>query len=583
MLILAGVSINAIVGENGILTNAQNAKLASEEAARREALEMILFNYNSSEFLGEAEGIQKYLDSIKNSGLIESYAMSTDGDYAIINYEGHNYEINRDEEDSNYYKVANEVSDDLKDIGDNFILTQKTLDKSDNFSFEIGKSYIVLDENLSGDDFEFNIPAGEPVTIKIMYDMKIDNKGAPNLSAINLQDGATLNLYIYGNVEVTSSFAEEGEKATGWNAKGGAGAKAGIHVGENSTLNLYGTGILTAKGGNASSGNGTYGTGDSNTGGGGGGGAGAGIGGNGGNGGNANKDTKPGVTGSGCDGEQGENCGSVNIHNNLIVYAYGGSGGASIPGTNAYAGTGGGGYPAAGIGGGGAGGGGGDHGCGGGGYTGGSGQPVLGRGDNGHTANAISTGGTGGAYFDIGLCSYREKYIKMQETMSYIGGQGACAGNTQGGDGGIAGKGGTVKVSNSAKIFAYNGNKYTDDTEYNDGENQLEIFAQNGILRTVYKYDIAWNTAENRSANFFKNLLGSDVHANIDNYVIKENINLHYETSNLLIREEIVENNIRKIKSGYINPNTNSVYGIGSGAGYIELSNGTYQVDNNMN
>ncbi len=87
-----------------------------------------------------------------------------------------------------------------------------------------------------------------------------------------------------------------------------------------------------------------------------GGGAGAGIGGNGGNGGSANGEISDNLNGSGHDGEAGEDCGNVNIYNSLVVYAYGGAGGASVPGTNAYAGTGGGGYPASGIGGGGAGG-----------------------------------------------------------------------------------------------------------------------------------------------------------------------------------------------------------------------------------
>ena len=43
MLILAGVSLNATIGENGIVTKAQYAKLASEESKRREDLEYILY------------------------------------------------------------------------------------------------------------------------------------------------------------------------------------------------------------------------------------------------------------------------------------------------------------------------------------------------------------------------------------------------------------------------------------------------------------------------------------------------------------------------------------------------------------
>ena len=73
MLILAGVSINAIVGENGVLTKAQNAKLSSEEAARLEELELILLEYNSSEFLGESDGFAAFLADKKADGTIQDY------------------------------------------------------------------------------------------------------------------------------------------------------------------------------------------------------------------------------------------------------------------------------------------------------------------------------------------------------------------------------------------------------------------------------------------------------------------------------------------------------------------------------
>ena len=251
MLILAGVSINAIVGEDGIIAKATNAKLISEEAKRREALEMILFDYNSSEFLGEAEGMHKFLSKIQGEGQIGNYAITTDEDYAIIKYDDKSYEIVRESEGSTYYKILDEVDGTILEDGDNIILTQKTLDTEDGFTFENGKSYIVLDEKLTADEFDFNIQAGDPVTIKIMHDMDIDNEDVPNRSAINLEDGAILNLYVYGKVNVNSSFGESGETASGFGAKGGPGGYAGIHVSKNSTLNLYGNGIITAKGGDA--------------------------------------------------------------------------------------------------------------------------------------------------------------------------------------------------------------------------------------------------------------------------------------------------------------------------------------------
>lgn len=55
---------------------------------------------------------------------------------------------------------------------------------------------------------------------------------------------------------------------------------------------------------------------------------------------------------SGKDGEAGENCGKIMIHNSLTVYAYGGAGGSGgiYTAKTGSSGTGGGGYPGAGIG-----------------------------------------------------------------------------------------------------------------------------------------------------------------------------------------------------------------------------------------
>ena len=64
-------------------------------------------------------------------------------------------------------------------------------------------------------------------------------------------------------------------------------------------------------------------------------GAGAGIGGKGGQGGNSNtrttllySNTSADINQSGTDGLPGENCGSVNIYNDIEVHAYGGAGGS---------------------------------------------------------------------------------------------------------------------------------------------------------------------------------------------------------------------------------------------------------------
>lgn len=323
----------------------------------------------------------------------------------------------------------------------------------------------------------------------------------------------------------------------------------------------------------------------------GGGGAGAGIGGKGGKGGNANININGDTTygdgssfcgkgASGLDGEAGENCGNINIYNSMTIYAYGGGGGSANAGTNSGAGGGAGGYPAAGIGGGGAGGGGGDHAAAAGGYSGGCGQPYIGGSVNGMSVKDKNpTYGAGGAYFESGHHSYTGKNMKDNSLYAFIGGQGAIAQvhNSQGGDGGVAGKGGIVKVSGNANIYAYNGNKYTDGTDYMNGNNQLEIYAQNGVLREIRKYDIWWNLKENRYVSFFKEIMGTTVNSNIESFTACSASN-YIEHENYLIREAS-----NCSKSGYKNKKNNLYQGVGSGAGYIELSNGIYTVDVSMN
>ena len=99
-------------------------------------------------------------------------------------------------------------------------------------------------------------------------------------------------------------------------------------------------------------------------------------------------------------------------------------------------------------------------------------------------------------------------------------------------------------------IYAFNGNKYTDGIsghEYNNGINQIEIYAQNGIIHA--RYDIS-ECQRTSSTNY----------------------NLQYTVAQTY-RDDLP-------KSGYTNPITNNTQGVGSGAGYIETSNGTYTVYN---
>ena len=68
MLILAGTTINALNGNNGIVAR---SKEANEEGKAKEYLNFLLDDYNSSNYLQETEdGLTDYLYSLKNKGKV---------------------------------------------------------------------------------------------------------------------------------------------------------------------------------------------------------------------------------------------------------------------------------------------------------------------------------------------------------------------------------------------------------------------------------------------------------------------------------------------------------------------------------
>ena len=67
LLILAGVSLNAIVGDNGVITNAMNAKIMSRFSSYKEELEMKkIFDDN---IYATKEGIKRYIKDFDDSDL----------------------------------------------------------------------------------------------------------------------------------------------------------------------------------------------------------------------------------------------------------------------------------------------------------------------------------------------------------------------------------------------------------------------------------------------------------------------------------------------------------------------------------
>lgn len=186
------------------------------------------------------------------------------------------------------------------------------------------------------------------------------------------------------------------------------------------------------------------------------------------------------------------------------------------------------------------------------------------RSENGMCGNPVDIASTrpiGGGYF-----------AKAQDSLIPLRWGGALGGGggvqteinfSNGGDGGIAGKGGTISYSPNCTIYAYNGNRYTDGLEGHETTNSLNqcpIYAQNGILKPVVKNLGWWVPSYN---TFYSDLFGKEI-----------NFSTTWGTGT---------NSLVTIRNETTCNVTSYGQGIGSGAGYIELSNGTFTVDPSMN
>ena len=184
----------------------------------------------------------------------------------------------------------------------------------------------------------------------------------------------------------------------------------------------------------------------------------------------------------------------------------------------------------------------------------------------------------GGYYEGINSTSGDSSFNMSKKLVGGKGGPSYWPGHT-GGNGGTAGKGGEVNVYKDAKVYAYNGNMYTDGTSYNNGENQAVIYLQSGKAKEIYTTykngwydwprDTSYDVNVHTNKPYFKVVTVSDVVPTPSGYVNTKNVG----------KTKTFTDNM------YLSTEDLSKQGIGSGAGYIELNNGKYTIkeDNNFN
>lgn len=282
-------------------------------------------------------------------------------------------------------------------------------------------------------------------------------------------------------------------------------------------------------------------------------------------------------------GKKAGDAGYITISNKIKVYAYGGAGSSGTIGVGQNSGAGGG-YPGAGIGGGGAGAGGSSCCSGSGGYSaGGADKATQIYSDTSIVNGGIATvterhtyngtykywGTLASGYYSGGMQEYSasvqgsETYHRclpsgLDKYLVGIGGLGGCGKSIThlAGNGGVAGMGGKIEVNSVSKVYAFNGNRYTDGTSYNAGENEAPIYAQMGIIPEKYKW------IEDNIVNVVSNS------AKVTNFTKSGYTNQLMQGKKVTINEHV---------SYLVNVDLSN-QGVGSGAGYTEVYNGTYSI-----
>lgn len=193
---------------------------------------------------------------------------------------------------------------------------------------------------------------------------------------------------------------------------------------------------------------------------------------------------------------------------------------------------------------------------------------------NGRCSNSITYEYcNGSSYFNAALISTSLKPVGKIESLQ--GGQrGLCTYHQirvcNSGGGGYAGNGGQVKVSEKAQINAYNGSYITDATDdimtntWKE-ENPCIIYIQNGTPQTI-----SIDTVREVCSVVFNKIINK---LQLRGFTYQASTSLNDSRTYLITAD----------MRGVDYSATSYGQGIGSGAGWVEVTNGTYTVDSSMN
>ena len=120
LLILAGVSLNLVLGENGIIKKAQEAAAQTDESSATESMSMYLTGLRLANVDGENFRLADYLSSNVGNDGIEDFLNNGDG-YAQVAYKGYKYLVNLEDYTFEYLGKTdgNGVNRHIKQVLDN--------------------------------------------------------------------------------------------------------------------------------------------------------------------------------------------------------------------------------------------------------------------------------------------------------------------------------------------------------------------------------------------------------------------------------------------------------------------------------
>lgn len=245
LLILAGVSISMLTGNNGIITQAQNAKKETEEAEEKEKIQLAVLDAISKNDDLTEENLQKEIDDEFGSGETKVYENGREDFSVIFQNKDTNYRI----EDGEVTKI--DIAFKIKNKGD---LQEFMEEVNDGNSFKDQYVYLLEDIDLENEEWGVIGSYTDDSTNKPFAGIFEGNNNTISNININKSGEENIGLFSY-NLGTIRDLKIEGGSITGLQRVGGI---VSINKGTIENCHNNGTTIIitsTSGGGGIAAGN----------------------------------------------------------------------------------------------------------------------------------------------------------------------------------------------------------------------------------------------------------------------------------------------------------------------------------------